>query len=331
MIRKNDVTIITERGYRKDHTVSYDTVLGMEDAFVNEGVKMVNLKPVFHVINNALNWRLKLRKIQFADKSIKIEKDGYYLYIAMSYRDMYNQTETLRRVTKKGGRVLIYCFDTWEKRYDDWENVFKRIDPYMVFFAYKRSMLYFSSRLERVGFVPQSMDEKYFYPRDIDKKRAFIQIGRKNAKIHNRILKYMKDRKMSDDQYVYEKIPGKIIYPETMDLVKGLCASYFSVCAPQSAENAALTGNVSDVTARFYESIACKTLIIGFKPETFDEIFPADTMVELSPDRDDLAEKIQKYLDDPKLYKEKVEANYDYLMKHHRWKNRLEQIIEYIG
>lgn len=114
------------------------------------------------------------------------------------------------------------------------------------------------------------MDEKCFSPKNVKKRRMFIQMGRRNEKIHNMILHYLKERHIpiNDTNYLYEKEKGKVLFQDTNELATEIAAAKYFVDAPQSLENSALTGKVSDVTARFYEAMACKTLIIGYKPKT---------------------------------------------------------------
>ena len=89
-----------------------------------------------------------------------------------------------------------------------------------------------------------------------------------------------------------------------------------------------LTGKVSDVTARFYEAMACKTLIIGYKPDTFDELFYKDAMVDLDDvgkEFDEVIEFFEKY---PEKYKYIVNRNYELLLKKHTWKSRYDVILK---
>lgn len=159
-----------------------------------------------------------------------------------------------------------------------------------------------------------------------------MQMGRKNECIHKMINEYMEEEGIenTEDNYIYERKKGDIIYQDINELVENICKTYFFVCAPQKLENSGLTGKVSDVTARFYEAMACKSLIIGFKPDTFDKLFPSDSMIEMKIDGSDFKEKINYYLTNPDKYNEIVERNYEYVMKMHRWENRLERIIEIV-
>ena len=272
-------------------------------------------------------------KIQISDfLTLDIDNKNWYLYICMSLNDLENHLSILKAVSQKTNHLLIYCFDTWESEYTYWEDAFKKIKPYCVFFAYKESHLYFKEKGIRTGFVPQSMDEQFFFPHNVSKERLFMQMGRKNTKIHDMIIGYLERHNIldTDDNYVYERHLANIIYPDTMDLAENISRTRFFVCAPQSLENSKLTGKISDVTARFYEAMACKAIIIGFKPDTYDELFPSDSMIELNPDGSDFDEKIDELINNVEEYDEKVNVNYQYLQEKHRWKNRLDSMLEIV-
>lgn len=147
------------------------------------------------------------------------------------------------------------------------------------------------------------------------------------------ILHYLKKRGIedNDNNYLYERISGKILYLDTNELAENICRTWFFVCAPQAIDNRKLTGNVSDVTARFYEAMLCKSLIIGFKPETYDQLFPSDSMVELNADGSDFDEKIDYYLKHEVEYYKLVERNYTYVIGKCMWRNRYENMISVIN
>jgi glycosyltransferase involved in cell wall biosynthesis len=240
--------------------------------------------------------------------------------------------ETLQYLINHGNEVYVYCFDTWESQYEEWEKLFELIQPTAIFLAYKQSVEYFSKKYSNVFFLPQSMDKTYFHDYAENKSRLFMQMGRKNEVIHEMILDYLKrhDIENVEKNYVYEREKGKIIYPDTTELAKNISKTKYFVCAPQSLENVNLTGKVSDVTARFYEAMACKTLIIGYKPDTFDELFPYENaMIDLH--ENNLSDVIAYFDENPKEYWNIVNKNYDFVMKNHTWERRLAEIMRRIG
>ena len=104
----------------------------------------------------------------------------------------------------------------------------------------------------------------------------------------------------------------------------------FFIAAPQNIENDKYTGSISEVTARFYEAMACKTLIIGIKPEdSFDELFPYyEAMIEVN--EESFERVINQFLEDREYYNAIVDRNFNYVMQHHRWENRFESLLTMI-
>lgn len=324
-----NICILSERNIKKKHHVSYDTILGMENAFdKNKNVEIKCLSVLAHYLNAGLK-RIIHKTIAFP---IDLPNTHNVLFISMSLSTLMANRVLLRRISSFH-RLILYCFDTWEAQYKDWEEIFRYINPDYIFLAYKASVDYFSKIFSNVFFLPQSMDEAFFFPRKgYKKERLFMQMGRKNQKIHKMILEYLHMKNIADveENYVYEKEEGRIIYPNTNELAENICKTKYFICAPQSDENSKLTGVVSDVTARFYEAMACKTLIVGFKPNTFNLLFNEESMIEVNADGSNFAEKVDYFESHPDEYNRIVEMNYDLLMKKHRWQNRLETIVNTI-
>jgi hypothetical protein len=327
----NKLYILSDRENKKKHHVSYDTILGMENEFLeNESTQLVQLSRGIYYTNKLL---AKLIHKRIVDFTIGRFEGQNFFYAAMSLGYLRQNAETLRYLVVSGNNVSIYCFDTWETQYVEWEKMFDYIRPTTHFFAYKQSVAYFSQKYENVFFLPQSMDRTFFHDYSEKKSRLFMQMGRKSETIHKMILQYMDKKGLADieENYVYEKEKGKIIYPDTKELARNINKTKYFVSAPQSLENAELTGSVSDVTARFYEAMASKTLIIGYKPQdVFDELFPYEgAMVNLEENKlDDVVEFFER---NPEEYQKQINQNYDYVMKEHTWSNRLKTIRAHIG
>lgn len=75
--------------------------------------------------------------------------------------------------------------------------------------------------------------------------------------------------------------------------------------------------------------MACKSLIVGFKPhDSFDELFPFENaMVEIAEDGSDFSSKINWWLDHPQEYKQAVDRNYEYCRKYHSPACRVESML----
>ena len=326
--------ILSSRNVKPKH-VSYNTVLGLEEEFLecmgNQSIIYFSEKVGFL---NRICYKF-LKKSLFIDyrvknsiKRIKGQDKVFFPIMGLFEADFHINT-----LEKIGNRLVIYIFDCWESDYDQWDKLLKKINPYVVCFAYKKSAEYFAKKGYITHFMPQSMDEKIFYPREVEKNRLFIQMGRKVQILHELALQYMKKNNINDadEAYVYERTPGTIIFPDANELAKNICSTKFFFAAPQLVHNHKVTGDISEVTARFYEAMACKTLIVGIKPaDSFDLLFPyQNAMIEV--DKDNFDEKIDYYLTHDDEYKNMVCKNYDYVMKNHRWRNRYQDLLQFLS
>lgn len=321
--------ILTERRARAKHPFWYESTLGMENAFAAQpGAQLLPFHPWIARLNYLLSGKF-LRVLP--DVSLRIVPGDSYLFVAMSIFDVVYNRVSLRRVANKGGRLCLYCFDTWEPEYDHWEGLFSHLPLHAVFFAYRQSYEHFSRLFDFCHFLPQSWDDRVFHDQGVAKTRLFLQMGRRVESIHGMIQRYMEERGIEDvpQNYTYRRTPDEVTFPTIQATARAVAESRFMVCAPRSADSPGFTGNVQDVTARFYEAMASKTLIIGYKPgPVFNELFPADAMVELNPDGSDFAEKIDFFLNHPDEYSRIVDRNYELVMREHTWAARFRRFQE---
>lgn len=325
-MNEDQFTIISSRKCGKKH-ISYNTILGLENEFVQCGCSLIEFNDIVYFYNKLFR-KLNINK-RIIDKRIiqKLKnKKQKVFYAAMVFDDLLDVKETLKEISDK---LIIYIFDCWQPQWKNYDLVLEEINPWAVCFAYKKTVEYFSGKFRRCWFIPQSMDVQYFHEYNEKKERIFMQMGRKTEALHEMILEYMEANNIENSlqNYVYEKEKGKIIFKDTKKLAKEISKTLFFVCAPQCLSNPQNTGDISEVTARFYEAMACKSLIIGFKPEdSFDELFPyKEAMIEVNSEN--FSEIISELIKDKEKYRRIVEQNYNYVMEHHRWKNRLEELL----
>lgn len=329
--------ILSLRNVYQNKYISYATILGLEEEFLKSSGRedgLICFRKCSKLKEFCNRFTRKYLKIHLADnavvRKVKKEKDSFAFLAVMNLTELKECIGTLKKISHK---LVLYIFDCWEPQWEKCKEYLNEINPKYVFFAYKKASEYFSQFFPNCFMLAQSMDFSIFHERNIEKRRLFMQMGRKTDVLHNAVLDYLESHGLTEDTqtYVYEKKKGDVVFPNFEILAKEICATKFFIAAPQCVQNSEYTGNISDVTARFYEAMACKTLIIGIKPkDTFDELFPYEyAMVEV--DEENISTVVDDLLLNEEKYNEIVERNYKYLIQNHRWKNRYEQVMETIS
>ena len=150
-MQDNSIIILSARACRKKHHVSYDTVLGMENAFIKEGAVLKLFSYDIGIINKIL-WKGHLKTRILDSKVCKDLSDRNILFIAMGIDDLILYKKELQKLAKCNV-VGLYCFDVWESKYELYEEMYNYISPQLIFFAYKAACIHFSNSY-RCYFVP---------------------------------------------------------------------------------------------------------------------------------------------------------------------------------
>ena len=306
---------------------------GQEKAFLKYGgddVKIVYKSLILKNISRVLS-KIGLKAVcdPFTKKK---EQDCVYIYIAVSLVFLQENIYLLKELKKNGNMVSVYCYDVWEPEFEDWLSAMKQIDADYIFCGYKKSAEYFVQNGFKGYWVPLSGDFEVFKPYNEKKTRLFMQMGRRNEDLHIKMLEYLKKHCLEDNRenYVYRKDRNERIFPDINELAKEISKTKYFVCVPKYYENFKRTGNINETICRYYEGMACKTMLVGMKSETFDELFPYKAMISFN-DGEDFDEQIEYYEAHPEEYQSIVNKNYDYVLKNHSWGNRVRQILEIIN
>lgn len=329
----NKLIILSEQKSFIKKPASSDCIIGQEKAFLRRGNGNVEIRYKSLILKNISRVLKKAGLKEICDGFTKRKaENAVYLYIAMNLVYLKSNRYLLKKLKESGNKISLYIYDCWEPEFDAWQKVIDDINPDYVFFCFKQTWEHYKS-IYNCYWVPQSADLDYFGDLDIEKTRMFIQMGRVNPKMHDAIKNYLNAHSIpdTDDNYVYRRQEKTNLFPALPDLVREINRSKYIVCVPKCYENFKRTGNVCGITARYFESIACKTMIMGKKPVSFDELFPSEGMIEFNEDMSDFNEKIDALENDPSRYKKIVEENYACLMNHHTWGHRLDQIMEIIN
>ena len=326
--------ILSEQKSHIKKSSSAPQVDGQERAFLSYGKGNVDIRYKSIILKNINRVGKKLHLPMLCDKFTKKKYENtVFIFISVNLIYLEENAYLLKELKKHGNEIALYNYDCWEPEFEQWRKVIDEIKPDFLFFAYKLTNEYYREKGYNSFWVPLSADYEVFNYRNISKTRMFMQMGRFNTQMHEYIQNYLKNHNMEDkrENYAYRKDRNEVLYPNYDELVNEINRTKYFVCVPKFYENFARTGNVNDIICRYFEAMICKTLVIGKKPETWSDLFSYDAMITFNEDGSDFDEKIDYYESHPEEYKKLVDKNYEYVLKHHSWGNRLQTIMNAIN
>ncbi len=332
-MKKKLIILSEQKSYIKKGS-SAPQVDGQERAFLKYGNGDVEIKYKNIILKNINRINKKLHLPLICDGFTKKKYDNaVFIFISVNLNYLEENAYLLKELKKHGNEIALYNYDCWEPEFEEWRKVIDEINPEYLFFAYKLTDEYYRSKGYNSHWAPLSADFEVFRYKNLPKTRMFMQMGRFNDEMHRNILNYLKNHGLEDnrDNYAYRRSREETLYPDYTELVDAINQTKYFVCVPKYYENFKRTGNINDIICRYFEGMICKTMIIGRKPETWDELFPEDAMITFKEDGSDFDEKIDYFENHPEEYQRIVDRNYDYILEHHSWGNRLETIMKTIN
>ena len=329
----NKLIILSEQKSFIKKSPSAPQVDGQEKAFLKYGGDRVDIRYKSLILKNFSRLLGKIGVSPICDGFTKKKtNESVFLFIAVNLVYLEANAYLLKELKKNGNKISVYCYDVWEPEFDDWQKSFDSIGFDYIFFGFKQSYEHYKKLGYNAYWVPLSGDFEIFKPGKEKKTRLFIQMGRRNDALHEKILAYLKEHNLEDNRenYVYRKDRNERIFPDIHELAKEIGKTKYFVCVPKYYENFKRTGNINSTICRYYEGMACKTMLLGMKSSSFDELFPYKAMISFN-DGEDFDKEIEYYETHPEEYNAIVDRNYEYIMKHHTWGNRVEQILEIIN
>ncbi len=331
---KKKLIILSEQKSFIKKSSSAPQVDGQERAFLKYGNGDVDIRYKNIVLKNLNRVNRKLHLPLICDGFTKKKyENAVFIFISVNLNYLEDNLYLLKELKRHGNEIALYNYDCWEPEFEDWRKIIDEIGPEYLFFAYKLTNEYYRSLGYNSYWAPLSADYEVFNDRKLPKTRMFMQMGRFNDEMHRNILSYLKNHDLEDNRenYAYRRNRDETLFPDYDELVNEINRTKYFVCVPKYYENFKRTGNVNDIICRYFEAMICKTMVIGKKPATWDELFPYEGMITFKEDGSDFDEKIDYYEKNPDKYQELVDKNYDFILKNHSWGNRLETIMKAIN
>ncbi|MFC1964488.1 glycosyltransferase [Chloroflexota bacterium] len=225
----------------------------------------------------------------------------------------------LETINYKDKKIILYIIDAWEPSLTRLSSLIEKYRIDIVLCGYLQAHEFLREKHKSVYWLPQGFDSSIYKDYQLEKRFTAMQAGRKHPGLHSFFLNYCKET-----DYIHHFIEGNI------KLAEHINQSRFFGVTPLSLVNPDRAGSISPVTQRYYLGMACKAMLVGFKPqsEEFNLLFADDVrMIEYKND-EQLREELEYYLKRPDEYQKIVDRNYEFVQKNHSWENRLLRLQE---
>ncbi|MBC7493594.1 MAG: hypothetical protein H7221_01205 [Flavobacterium sp.] len=223
----------------------------------------------------------------------------------------------------KAKSKTLWMYDAWQPLYTEIEQTIQTYHINLLLTASKQSADYFEAlgiKNFKAQWVPEAVDVSKYHFVDYQQRTIdVLQLGRKWNLYHNKIKPIEKTL-----TYKYEKQAGTIIFKTREDFLKGLANAKISICVPSSITHPEITGSVSTITNRFFQSMASKCLILGKLPDDMLHLFDYNPIIEI--DDNNAENQIYDLLKNYDNYIPLIEKNYEIVKKYHNWNERIKTI-----
>ena len=217
----------------------------------------------------------------------------------------------------------LWMYDAWEPLFDSIEKTIRNYNINILLTASKQSADYFDGlkiNNFKAQWVPEAVDvTKYRFVDYKNRTIDVLQLGRKWNEYHEKIKPIE-----ASLVYRYEKQAGTIIFKTREDFLDGLAHSKISICVPSTITHPEITGKISTVTNRFFQSMASKCLIVGKLPSDMIHLFDYNPIIEI--DDENAEAQIYFILENYETYLPLIEKNYEVVKKYHNWNERITSI-----
>ena len=222
----------------------------------------------------------------------------------------------------------IYLFDAWEPLYPKIQELLVEYNFDLILISAKKTAEHFSSVLndKKIFWIPEGITTEHYYFEDYENKSIeILQMGRKYQLYHDNLVEYCEKYNLN---YLYEKVPGDLIFKSQDSFSEALAKTKISVCFTSSVTHPERSGTVSTITQRYFQSMISKCIIVGESPDEMKELFSYDPVIKA--DLKYPGEQIRDILKNYDDYKPLLERNYNEVLLNHHWRNRAKSIAELI-
>lgn len=223
-------------------------------------------------------------------------------------------------------KTWVYLFDAWEPGWpaiEAWMRTWSNVGG--VWFASSQAADYFRPKFPfPVAWLPQASDSTEFAAHDIAtfqlRENTVFNIGRNNGVLTHFFEEFSARHHLT---YLHEVGDGQILYEMRSDWIAKLCHSKIVVVHPRNLSHPDVTGDVSMLTARYYEAYNTGAIVCGFKPTSgeFERALQGFPFIEYR-DADSFESELLAALANPAPW----HAAREKIRREHNWQARFAHI-----
>jgi hypothetical protein len=251
-----------------DHP-SYLPIKALEDALEATGLPRIS--------NSSALERIWSRAI------IRFDLTRFYVRLTRRTNFIVIMNLPARRFYPQGwwSETIVYCFDCWSGRYDEWELFLQRNRIRIAFFSARDAACELSRRLpgHTIAWMPEAIDAAAYSPARplVERSIDLLEFGRSWPRYHQQIGPHCKGRGYA------HRFPadGKLLFPTQEELHRGLADAKLVVCVPQSVSHPEIAGSTETMSLRYLEVIASGAIPLGRCPKEMHDLFGYNPVIEI--------------------------------------------------
>lgn len=230
-----------------------------------------------------------------------------------------------RDLARRKGPKAILAFDVWPNDFQFVEQIVRGYGVTHLFLTSRDAADALRPNLPAVNvtWFPEALVSENFEPKPLrERKIDVLQMGRKYDRIHAPLAE------QTDLSYIYEKVPGQIIYETKSDLYRAMTDSKISICFTRSITHPEIAGNLATVTQRYLESMAAGCVVLGSVPGELSDLFPYRPVIEA--DEDNIVAQVLDLLANIADYEDLVHRNRAHVLANHMLINRMPLFQDFV-
>jgi hypothetical protein len=269
-------------------------------------------------------WKLKFHKIFML--IIKLTSKNEQVFLSIIIGENYLKYFPYCYLE---GLKSIYIFDAWPNVQPEIIKYIKDFDISYIFTPslQMRDQLQLALPNKNCFWIPEAgAPQKHKYQSFNNKTIDVLCLGRKDENYHQKIKNGLA---IANRKYVYEKIKGQVIFPEREDFIEALASTKISICIPSNITHPERVGGIETTTARYFESMCSKCLIVGKAPKELIDLFGYNPIIEI--DYTNPCQQLDDILTNFDYYIPLIERNYLTVLNNHTWEDRWNDIKEILS